>query len=348
MRRIISYFLAFICTIMVQAQSLEVTVACEELVNTSVLDSYNKEFGKWKKPDLDDTFPYALIRIGLDGNEREVALAKQKVSLYLGRLTSVLENYKETDEILFLIPKRANTIYLECGDGCKPILFLEHGTSLKSNTIYYGRIHYKCPEEITTTSESTRQIENLKVRFDSLQQAQISDTIVLHNLKLRLDSLQQMQSQEECLILRYSYATRKLYGIQEYICGYTPMDQKELERFLQKNSPDAYKKILYGKQLTKKGWSLCGVGAGLIAFAPLGWLVYKYAPNYGEIADICVPTLMGAGGLLTMISVPLICIGYHSQNYAYDIYNYQLKYKSSTMNLVINTTNNGVGLALQF
>ena len=65
------------------AQSLVVTQPFQEISSTTVLDAYGDKFAKWQKPALDDTFPFVLIRVGLDGSTEEIAQAKQMLGLNL-------------------------------------------------------------------------------------------------------------------------------------------------------------------------------------------------------------------------------------------------------------------------
>lgn len=63
-------------------QSLTITKEFAQVPMASVLAMYKNQFGKWEKPDLDITFPYAVVRMHLDGNAREVTVAKQRLTLY--------------------------------------------------------------------------------------------------------------------------------------------------------------------------------------------------------------------------------------------------------------------------
>ena len=49
-------------------QSLTITDPFRAIPNSSVLALYKNQLGRWEKPDLDDTFPYVVIRVGLDGD----------------------------------------------------------------------------------------------------------------------------------------------------------------------------------------------------------------------------------------------------------------------------------------
>ena len=129
------------------AQTLTVTKEFTLVPNSSVLAMYKNQFGKWEKADLDDTFPYAVIRMRLEGNAREVTMAKQRLTLYLGTQTAVLDRYAQnSNELLFLIPARRPTIYIDCGDGCDKVLLMEN-QQLQSNRVYDGVVHF-VPEEI--------------------------------------------------------------------------------------------------------------------------------------------------------------------------------------------------------
>lgn len=141
------------------AQSLTVTQEVKVVPNSSVLALYKNQFGKWEKPDLDDTFPYVVIRIALEGNAREVKAAKKMVGLYLGTQTAVEAVYKDNEnELLFLIPSRVRHVEITCGDGCDKQTIID-AMQLRSNMVYSGKVHYVPAEEVGSPSiyKSTRQ-----------------------------------------------------------------------------------------------------------------------------------------------------------------------------------------------
>ncbi len=124
-------------------QSLTITKEFAQVPMASVLAMYKNQFGKWEKPDLDDTFPYVVIRVGLDGDGREVQAAKKQLNLYLGQMTAVESVYKDnSNELLFLIPVRSRNIKMDCGDGCDRVTLMDGSVPLRSNTVYYGRVHF--------------------------------------------------------------------------------------------------------------------------------------------------------------------------------------------------------------
>ena len=141
-RYCIYFYLMFFIALTSNAQSLTITQPFEFTSEGTVLDVYRDQFGKWEKPDLDDTFPYVVIRMKLDGDLRTANIAKQMLGLYLGTQTAVEAIYKDVEgELIFLIPSRTRHVEVTCGEGCtrQTIIDMAH---LKSNTIYEGRVHY--------------------------------------------------------------------------------------------------------------------------------------------------------------------------------------------------------------
>ena len=63
MKRLIYVILFLFLTIQAYTQSLQVIQGFDSQPNTTALDTYREQFGKWEKPDLDDTFPYVVIRV---------------------------------------------------------------------------------------------------------------------------------------------------------------------------------------------------------------------------------------------------------------------------------------------
>lgn len=136
------------------AQTLEVKQPFRLIPNSSVTAMYKNQFGRWEKPLLDDTFPYAVIRVILEGNEKEVVSAMQKIGLYMGTQRMVLD--KSTDienEILFLIPAGAGHVEILCGNGCEKQTIIDL-PRLNSNQVYAGKVHYIPAEEEPQTTET--------------------------------------------------------------------------------------------------------------------------------------------------------------------------------------------------
>lgn len=147
-KRLLIIIVLLSMTMGMMSQSLTVTQDVKVVPNSSVLALYKNQFGDWEKPDLDDTFPYVVIRIALEGNAREVKAAKQKVGLYLGTQTAVEAVYKDNEnELLFLIPSRVRHVEITCGDGCEKQTIID-AMQLRSNMVYSGKVHYIPAEEL--------------------------------------------------------------------------------------------------------------------------------------------------------------------------------------------------------
>ena len=147
-------------------QSLTITKDFAQVPMASVLAMYKNQFGKWEKPDRDITFPYVVIRMHLEGSGREVTMAKQTLTLYMGTQTAVLDrNTENSNEILFLIPARRPTIYVDCGDGCNKVLLVAN-QELQPNSVYDCMVRFVPEEEYvapTTTQAPKRQFFKFRV-----------------------------------------------------------------------------------------------------------------------------------------------------------------------------------------
>ncbi|MBP3576083.1 MAG: hypothetical protein J6J55_06255 [Paludibacteraceae bacterium] len=71
------------------AQSVTITREMQQVQMASVLAMYKNEFGSFEKPDMSDTFPFAVIRMHLEGNAHDVKAAKERLTLYMGQQTGV-------------------------------------------------------------------------------------------------------------------------------------------------------------------------------------------------------------------------------------------------------------------
>ena len=136
------------------AQTLNVKQPFLAIPNSSVLASYKNQFGSWEQAD---GFPYALIRVGLEGNANDVVSAKQLLHLDLGELGTEVSVYKAMqNELLFLVPIAAQKIDLSCGSECQQQRIMDLSAPLQRNTVYLGRVHYK-PKEIIVASTVTTE-----------------------------------------------------------------------------------------------------------------------------------------------------------------------------------------------
>lgn len=67
------------CGIMsIVAQSVMIVKDIKQVQMASVLAMYKNEFGSFEKPALSDPFPFAVIRMNLEGNAHAVRTAKER------------------------------------------------------------------------------------------------------------------------------------------------------------------------------------------------------------------------------------------------------------------------------
>lgn len=315
------------------AQSVTITKDFAQVPMASVLAMYKNEFGSYEKPDMTDTFPYAVIRMHLEGNAHTVTAAKEQLTLYLGQQFGVESRVTTySNQILFLVRARRPYIYIDCGDGCEPKL-LSGGQQLRSDCVYDCAVRY-IPAGETPSNIDTELLSNLETRLDSLQLVQ----------EQKIESLQQAQlaAQEKPLIVRHSKYDQNLYGIEEYSYGETQMDKKALQQFLFTNSPNAYRKYMDSQKLIKTGWWM--FGTSVVAMGT-GTLFIFITTSWDE-AKLIIPYTVGSIAFAS--AATLIPIGYFRRCHAYEMYNYEQKKKQPQLSLGVQASENGIGLALQF
>ena len=139
------------------------------------------------------------------------------------------------------------------------------------------------------------------------------------------------------MLVRNSKSTQKQLGIKEWSYGNTEMDKKSLLLFLKKNDALVYKQFSNSQALIKSGWWTFGCGMGLIGIS-FGVLVFNE-----DIASIG----MTIGMIPLAASIPLLSVGYVRQKKAIQLFNGQ-NVAESELSLNLQTSHNGIGLALNF
>ena len=135
--------LMFVTYVPSWAQTITLTKEFQTMPNVKALDVYRNQFGKWEVKDPSENFPYAVIRVGLDGTPEEVKEAKERLSFQLGRVTNVETVFKDArNELLFLVPIRARNIQMSCDGACLPQMMFDSLVVLQPNTVFYGRVHF--------------------------------------------------------------------------------------------------------------------------------------------------------------------------------------------------------------
>ncbi len=152
------------------AQSVTITREMQQVQMASVLAMYKNEFGSFEKPDMSDTFPFAVIRMHLEGNAHDVKAAKERLTLYMGQQTGVEARVTTySNQILFLVRSRRPMIFIDCGDGCEQVL-LSNMQKLKSNCLYDCTVRFRVEKE----SDSSNELSE----YDFLLEVTPTDAIV--------------------------------------------------------------------------------------------------------------------------------------------------------------------------
>ena len=137
------------------AQSVTIVKEMQKNPYANVLVMYKNDFGSFEKPDMSITFPYALIRMQLEGNAHEVKAAKERLTLDMGQLTGVEARVTTySNQILFLLrAPRHPMIYIDGGDGCDQVL-LSNMQQLQPNCLYDCTVRFRAERSIDATIDT--------------------------------------------------------------------------------------------------------------------------------------------------------------------------------------------------
>ena len=137
------------------AQSVTIIKEMQKNPYANVLVMYKNDFGSFEKPDMSITFPYALIRMQLEGNAHEVKAAKERLTLDMGQLTGVEARVTTySNQILFLLrAPRHPMIYIDGGDGCDQVL-LSNMQQLQPNCLYDCTVRFTLERDRNITTDT--------------------------------------------------------------------------------------------------------------------------------------------------------------------------------------------------
>ncbi len=125
------------------AQSVKIINELELNPFASALALYKNEFGSFENHALDIPFPYAVIRMHLEGSGPAVREAKERLTLDVGqmfRVESRVTTY--SNQIVFLVKAKRLYMLIDCGDGCEKVL-LSNMQQLGSNCVYDCTVQYR-------------------------------------------------------------------------------------------------------------------------------------------------------------------------------------------------------------
>lgn len=149
-------------------------------------------------------------------------------------------------------------------------------------------------------------------------------------------------------LVRNSKYMQKYYGLGKYSYGETQMDKKAYAKFLYENSPELYQRYLNGQRTIKAGWSLFSIGCTMIIAGGALMVVADYFTN--DERWIMLDSGLGvscAGAGVVGLSIPIVGIGYGVRDNVYKRFNTQ-KNRTPALSLDLQSSQNGIGLALKF
>ncbi len=137
------------------AQSATIINEMQKVPYANVMAMYKNEFGSFEKPAMSITFPYAVIRMHLEGNAHEVRAAKERLTLYMGQQMGVEARVTTySNQILFLVrAPRHPMIHIDCGDGCDQVL-LSNMQQLQANCLYDCTVRFRLEGDINATTDT--------------------------------------------------------------------------------------------------------------------------------------------------------------------------------------------------
>ena len=153
-----------------------------------------------------------------------------------------------------------------------------------------------------------------------------------------------------------SKSTQKMFGVKKYSYGGSQMDEKQFVQFLYRNNTKIYADYVKSKKLISAGWWTMGAGVVSMIGIGVGCFIdgvtsYYYKPG-SEGAGVA---FMAIGGAAIASSIPILGVGYKKKkNVAYSLNNdlYVANNPSTTskpaVNLSVQSSQNGIGLALNF
>ena len=148
-------------------------------------------------------------------------------------------------------------------------------------------------------------------------------------------------------LILHSKSDQKLLGVKKYSYGNLQMDEKAFREFLYKNNSRSYVDYMKGKKLVNAGWWT--MGAGFAAMFGVGLPCLFVGAAASGIAFMTI----GGGAILS--SFPILGVGYKKKkNVIYSLNNdsYIANNPSATskpaVNLSVQSSQNGIGLALNF
>ena len=141
----------------------------------------------------------------------------------------------------------------------------------------------------------------------------------------------------------------------KYYLGDDPLTTKEYRDFLRVNAPDLYQRYRTGNALWATGWTLVGVSiAGFFlgsVFMVAGIFETVIAAMFQQSSHELITAgliTMGSSAVLNLGSIPYLVYGGIYKYSVNSLYNERCERTQTTLELSLQTGQNGIGLALRF
>ena len=234
------------------------------------------------------------------------------------------------------------------------LLDVETARTIMTDYVMMGTTADQIQEGCTILSE--KLFSNRPTSKTSSKVAAIASTSQIPEMDAKMKG-------EEKLVIN-SKSTQKMFGVKKYSYGGNQMDEKQFVQFLYRNNTKIYADYVKSKKLISAGWwtmgtgivSMFGLGMGCL-FANDRWRSTSYGGYYytSDEAMAVGFTFISLGAAATAASIPIVSVGYaKKKKVAYSLNNdlYVANNPSTTskpaVNLSVQSSQNGIGLALNF
>lgn len=234
------------------------------------------------------------------------------------------------------------------------LLDVETARTIMTDNVMMGTSADEIQEGCKTLSEKL---------FSNTPTNKTSSKVALKASATQIPEMDANMKGEEKLVIN-SKSTQKMFGVKKYSYGGNQMDEKQFVQFLYRNNTKIYADYVKSKRLISAGWwtfgasmvSMLGLGVGLVFVEDEyhdGYGNYWYFTNWDAwSAGI---SFISIGAAATVASIPILGVGYaKKKKVTYSLNNdlYVANNHSATnkpaVNLSVQASQNGIGLALNF
>lgn len=224
------------------------------------------------------------------------------------------------------------------------LLDVETARTIMTDNVMMGTTADQIQEGCTILSEKL---------FSNRPTSKTSSDVAANASATQIPEMDAKMKEEEKLVIN-SKSTQKMFGVKKYSYGGHQMDEKQFVQFLYRNNTKIYADYVKSKKQISAGWWT--MGAGLVSTIVIG-VGCLCASDYinGEEASAAGWTFLGVGIAATIASIPIVSVGYaKKKKVAYSLNNglYVANNYSATnkpvVNLSVQSSQNGIGLALKF